>query len=171
MKLTEAQKKEWRDQHIRSRVWAMFADIELLRGRERQLPKDTLQKERFLHECWIQASWEGRHAATRWLIEFVGVVGLRSGKAIIASEAQRKEHDFWITDLGGKFLDQDSDVANQLAKLRHDINKATGHPTGGSAHDQIAVQRIHRAAITIVEHIQEHVYSPVGEVLLVTKME
>lgn len=160
--LTHEEKLAWYRQHIKSRVFAMLAKPAALREREKQLSPDAIS-ERFFLECVIQASWEGRHAATRWLIEFVGIVGYSHGKAVLSKSKNDEEHDFRINDLGGKLIEPLSDDAVKLAKLRRDINKATSHPTHASGHESITEERLKEAAAIIVAHLQKEIYTPAGE--------
>lgn len=116
-------------------------------------------------ECLFHAAWEGRHAAARWLIEFVGVTGLKNGRAVGPGVAGGGQNDFNIVDLGGVGIDLESGDALKLAKLRKDINKTTSHPTNESGHGHISETRLNEAAQIIGDHLRRTLYAPAGETL------
>lgn len=141
----------------------MMANPSLIRAQISQLQAEVTT-EHFQLECLLQASWEGRHAAAKWLIEFIGIDGMKEGKALAPSQNKGgKEHDFRIDDLGGRFLDPSSPEAVELAQLRHDINKATSHPTHASGHTPISDERLRSAVTVIVKHLIREIYQPAGE--------
>lgn len=162
--ITAEMKRYWRHQHIQTRMFALQANLQMLREKQQQLAADR-QFELYQLECLFHAGWEGRHAAARWLIEFVGVTGLRNGKAVGGDQSGAAEHDFRVSDLGGQCIDLNSDGATKLARLRKDINKATSHPTHASGHDPISEARLNEAALIIKEHLQATLYAPAGETL------
>ena len=88
----------WLDQHIRSRVHAVLAQPSLVRRALDQLPSEAAEA-RAHHAFILQASWEGRHAAMRWLIEFVGISSDTGGNI---KSPQRRKDDLGIADLGGR---------------------------------------------------------------------
>ena len=63
-----------------------------------QLPSEAAE-ERAHHAFILQASWEGRHAAMRWLIEFVGISNDPDGNIKFP---QRRKDDLGIADLEGR---------------------------------------------------------------------
>lgn len=162
--INEETKRIWRNQHIQTRMLALQANLNVIREMQCQLAADQLV-ELIQLECVFHAAWEGRHAAARWLIEFVGVKGLKNGKAIGVSVTAGQENDFVITDVGGVGIDLNSADAVTLAQLRRDINKATSHPTYDSGHEHISEARLHDAATIIKAHLQKTLYSPEGETL------
>ena len=159
--LTESERQAWFRQHIKSRVFAMMSKPSLLRAQIDQLPDDSMEM-RFRLECLLQAAREGRQAAIRWLIEFVGV-GPVHGKEV--TPPKKRKHDFRIDDMNGALLDLSTNSALKLAQLREDISKATAHPTRGSGHETVSEERIKEAAEIIVEHLFKEIYQPAGESL------
>ena len=76
--------------------------------------------------CPLSSVSEGRFAAMRWLIEFVGVALDRDGNVC---RPHRRPPDVAITHLlGGKEFDLVSDEAKFLSKVWKACSQAGGHP-------------------------------------------
>src|SRR4051812_15751499 len=98
--LSKARQRIWRRQHIRTRIFAMIANPADVRLIQKAYPLDS--PEHLAFEALFHASWEGRLAATRWLIEFVGIVNNSKGRAVWAHKQKNpKKHDLRITALAG----------------------------------------------------------------------
>lgn len=148
--LTEIERKEWLQQHIVTRVYAVRADIPQLNKRRHAIAPENVA-ERLLYEYWFHAAWEGRHAALRWLIEFV----------LEPTADQKKckhDDDLRIASLGGKSIPLGSLTAKKLKLLKRDLHKATGHPTHKSGHEEMTEGRIREAADIITRHLQLELY-------------
>ncbi len=87
------------------------------------------------------AAWEGRHAAARWLVEFVGVAADKDARPKRSSSRQAREdgkpkkgsHDVDICDLpGGKYFPLTGSDAETLARYWKGVSQATSHATNGS---------------------------------------
>ena len=84
--LTPEEKEVWLSQHLPSRVYACFASPGYVQKLISELPAGADQSHRCELELIRQASWEGRHAALRWLIEFIGVKADKNGKPDLPKE-------------------------------------------------------------------------------------
>jgi hypothetical protein len=156
--LTSVEIAEWLDQHVRSRVHATLAQPRRVREQIDRLPSETPDGERAQLEFLLQASWEGRHAAFRWLIEFVGVIRDKHGNARPSSK--KYDDDFRIDDLpGGKTIPIPSSDATLLADLWNDCTKATGHSTRDSGHKEITEVRLSGAAEILIRHLRSTIYA------------
>jgi hypothetical protein len=155
--LSEKDINDWLDQHIRSRIYATLARPAWFRKwAETTQPAELQQDLHFI----LQASWEGRHAALRWLIEFVGIK--LDGKTGKAARPKPQQHDFRITDLGGDFVPLSSKEAVELAKLWSDLTKVTSHATHASGHGAINEERLGLAIRFLIKFINDKVYVPRG---------
>ena len=71
-KMTKRDQVFWLQQHVMTRMFAVMASRERLRELQNSYPKDSVW--RYDLEHIFHATWEGQHAALRWLIEFAGVM-------------------------------------------------------------------------------------------------
>jgi hypothetical protein len=160
--LSPAEQTEWLEQHIRSRALAALSKPELVRSWLANTPRDQTALKRELM-CVLQSSWEGRHAAIRWLIEFVGNCDYRGSKYLAPTPHTRgREHSFRITGLpGGRPIV----FSEELADIYSALTKATAHPTRDSKHSPISSDRLKKAAQQVIDHLQKTVYAEVGKSL------
>ena len=160
--LTEEQANYWLNQHIRSRIFAAYAQPRWFRPWAETQSPENRELQQSLHFI-LQASWEGRHAAIRWLIEFVGVINDSEGQPKRSS--RKFDDDFRISDLAGTEIALKSAEAEKLASLCYDLNKATSHPTHESDHDTITEERLRWAAQFLASYVNEQLYKPRGMTL------
>lgn len=172
MKLgTPKEQNEWLGQHIPHRIRASLAMSQVLeRMLEAQMsdPEKRRLKTQF---CLEMAAWEGRHAAIRWLIEFVGVTGDDSGKAVESPRRRNRKrggknqrpHDVDIMDLpGGDYFPLGSKDADLLGQVWKGASQATGHATAASKHPSLARDRLSKAALIVTNHLEATVYKAAG---------
>jgi hypothetical protein len=159
--LTPEQQDQWLEQHIKTRICAALASVSLVRRMQESLPLSS-NSERTQLEFVFHAVWEGRQAALRWLIEFLGVAQGRDGKP---KAPAIQSDDVRITDLaGGVPLSISSSEAAELAVMWHAVSKATSHATQGSGHAPIDDIRLERVNRIIIEHLRKTVYSAAGKI-------
>jgi hypothetical protein len=156
--LTSKEIEEWLEQHIRSRMYAALARPELLRAWLEANP-NSAESDRFETVYLLQASCEGRHAALRWLLDFIGINDYRGDpkvKMVYKSPLElQKEHATRITDLpGGELMP----YSPELHKVSRALTKATSHPTRNSGHEPIPPERLMKVALNIRVHLQETIY-------------
>jgi hypothetical protein len=138
----------WLKQHIRTRVYAVLASRKFIRDMQQDVSTDS-QKRLYL-ECIFHATWEGQHAAMRWLIEFVGVEHSTDSDAVTIQCFD-----------GGEPIKQDSKVYTELKKIWVGCSKATSHPTIGK-HPDIREPALHKAATIIMSHLANTIYAQSG---------
>jgi hypothetical protein len=109
------------------------------------------------------AIWEGRLAATRWLIEFVGVSADGNGMPKWASP--HPPHDARITDLGGRAFDLTLPDSVTLAKVWLGCSQASSHATHASGHPPVNEQEITAAMKIVMAHLDQEVYSCAGQTI------
>lgn len=88
---------------------------------------------------------EGRFAAIRWLIEFVGT-------------KPPKQADVRIKDFGGRGIDANSPEGKRLVDIWEGVSKAGSHATDAYGHKDITNPRLCAAMKLIVAHLQATIY-------------
>lgn len=157
--MTPKDKTDWLETHIPYRVRAALAriplQVELLK-----LPQFLPAKSRIETRCEGDAIWEGRLAATRWLIEFIGVSADQSGKPKIPA---RWPHDARVDDIGGKVFCLSRPEAVVLANVWLGCSKASSHATNASGHPPVNEKEISDALRIVMAHLDQELYSGAGQ--------
>ncbi len=106
--------------------------------------------------CLLSAVSEGRMAAIRWLIEFVGIRDF-NGKP---GHPKPRRTDVSITCIqGGEPIDPSSHDAAILAKVWKGCSQASGHPTQDTNHPPVDSPALDEALRIIVDHLKRTIYS------------
>jgi hypothetical protein len=97
-------------------------------------------------------------AATRWLIEFVGIHQNKKGNPI-ACPGKRKD-DVRVTDFGGRLLDPSTPDGRRLADLWKGCTQASSHATNADPpHPSVDDQTVLREALKVIlDHLQDTIY-------------
>ena len=149
------EQNQWLVQHIphRLRACLAFSDV------QKELMPDTADQESQRNieaYCLLIAALEGRMAAIRWLIEFVGICD-RNGKP---GRPTLRKTDVSITSIqGGKLIDCSSPDATILADVWKACSQASAHPTSDTNHPPINRQTLDAALRIIVKHLEQTIYS------------
>ena len=105
-------------------------------------------------------------AATRWLIEFVGIShSERSGKP---ARPKKYPADVRIDDFApgsSNLFDLSKRDARLLADVWKGCSQASGHATHGSNHPSVKETVLSKALEVIVDHLQDTIYLHAGEQL------
>ena len=114
------EQSEWMTRHIPHRVRAAIARLpmkqSLLRVTATIDPVISTDDDKIYWRCSTDSIWEGRLAATRWLIEFVGIQD--KGGNPVACPKKKGKPDVRITDFdGGVLLDPSTPDARRLADV------------------------------------------------------
>ena len=119
--LNEGDQKTWRHTHIPHRVRAAIARLDMRKSILRVYPtidaSSRNREERIYWRCATDSIHEGRLAATRYLIEFIGIQEDNSGNPARRDKDHRHAADINITDLGGTLFSPTNPDAELLAKI------------------------------------------------------
>ena len=162
------EQSEWITRHIAHRVRAAIARLplenSLLRVKASIDPERRTDRDEVYWRCATDSIWEGRLAATRWLIEFVGIKRNDDGKATECKK-KRGSKDVRIDDLdGGKLFDLSSPHAQLLADVWKGCSQASSHATNEYNHPAVSDQKELPDALTmILNHLQDTIYNQAGK--------
>jgi hypothetical protein len=114
--------------------------------------------------CATDSIWEGRLAATRWLIEFVGVKRNQTGQSVVCKKKPGAK-DVRIADLdGGRLFDLSDPNAQLLADVWRGWSQASSHATNAYNHPAVCDQKeLPDALIVVLDHLQDTIYSHAGK--------
>lgn len=150
-----AAQKEWLVTHLPHRVRAAMARLpfqdELLKSiSAAEAPEIRVR-------CDGNAIWEGRLAAVRWLIEFIGVKEDRSGKP---ARPKPRGADSSIVQLaGGRLFDLMAPEAVFLARLWKGCSQAGSHATHASGHPPVNEAQLDHAMRIVTAHLDATIYA------------
>jgi hypothetical protein len=112
--MNAADQEQWRAQHIPHRLRACLTGLPLQHELTKTIEDEKIQESTIIH-CLSRTVSEGRMAAIRWLIEFIGVGERKKGKP---GRPNRRGNDVSINMIGGgKEIDLDSHEAEILADV------------------------------------------------------
>ncbi|HTB61986.1 MAG TPA: hypothetical protein VK737_00240 [Opitutales bacterium] len=151
--MNEKEQQEWLNKHIPHRVCACLSDSK--QGSQILAEKSDSEKVHHIDLFTKTAAFEGRLAAIRWLIEFVGI-SEAGGKA---KRPRRQSTDAYILKInGGKEIELDSKNAKILARVWKGCSQASSHPTFGSEHPPVGKDELSEALQIILEHLDSTIY-------------
>jgi len=111
--------------------------------------------------------WEGRLAATRWLIEFVGIKQDGHGNPVACpAKKNRRPDDVYIDDLdGGVFLPLTPN-GRCLADVWKGCTQASSHATNAYAHPSVDDETVLPGVLKIIlDHLQGTIYDKASKKL------
>jgi len=162
------EQNEWLVKHIPHRVRAATARLPMekspLQVQALIDPKCRDEKDKIYWRCATDSIWEGRLAATRWLIEFVGVKQ-KNGQP---SECRKKteSNDVRISDFdGGKLFDLHNNLedAECLANMWKGCSQASSHATNAYNHPSTRDEAVRNVLIIILNYLDETIYEKAGK--------
>lgn len=154
---------QWLDKHIPHRVRAGLANSDLLKGHLGSVPQFARpsREHKIAWRCITDSLWEGRLAAIRWLIEFVGIKGTRTlpPQVKVAKKDPDCPDDIRIDDLpnGDPFPANDPD-AQKLANFWSGCSKASGHATDKSGHPPLENADRDEVMGLLMRHLDNTIY-------------
>jgi hypothetical protein len=167
--LSKTDQAKWRRKHIPHRVRAGIARLDMRQSILKVFPfvdpnpTSMTSEDRIYWRCSTDSIWEGRLAATRWLIGFIGVSQKENGAP--GRPAQR-DKDLNIEKLdGGVLFDLNTQKARFLAKIWKGCSQASSHATHKSNHPKVNEKQLSKALAVVVKHLQDTVYKQAGETL------
>lgn len=171
--MDQHEQDEWLTDHIPHRVRAAIArmDMEdsLLHVNTLALidPTPRTALEKCYWRCSTDSIWEGRLAATRWLIEFVGIKMDSKGNAVCSRPQKPKPDDVYIDAFdGGRLLPPSTPDGKSLADVWKGCSQASSHATKAYNHPSVDDRTVLPEALKIVlDHLQETIYDEAGKKL------
>jgi hypothetical protein len=164
--MNQAEQNDWLTKHIPHRVRAAIArlDVQNTLLNLQALIDPDLQTidERIWWRCSTDSIWEGRLAAVRWLIEFVGIQQDRNGQP---KRRKKQKNDVGIDDIaGGVEITPATADAKFLADVWKGCSQASSHATNAYNHPAIGDHLTLPKAMTIIlDHLQLTIYRSAGK--------
>jgi len=158
---------QWLTTHIPHRVRAATARLDMTRSllgvRALIDPECRTVTDKVYWRCSTDSIWEGRLAATRWLIEFVGIKEGPEGNPAVAGKSKHGK-DVRIDDLeGGELFDHSTDQGRRLASLWKGCSQASGHATKAYDHPSVSDKKeLPDGLAIILDHLQRTIYQKAG---------
>jgi len=160
--MTPQEQREWLLGHIPYRIRAVLPGIPMKAPWLVQVEPTIMQPRPFPNHCVWAALHEGRLAAMRWLIEFVGIKE-KEGHAVNSKSRSPRVTDAYIDAFPGGILFTPSRVDAQiLASLWKGCSQASGHATHGTNHPDVSDRRLAEALTVIIAHLEQTIYRANG---------
>jgi len=156
--LSNKEKEIWLDQHVPHRICAALTWL-TMPGIWAMPQEPALQKGAFHVWCIGRSVDEGRKAAMRWLIEFIGVTADDNGNPV-GTEPHRNNKSVTIAKVGGRVFDTKSKNARTLSTIWKACSQASMHPTMGTTHDPDGPAELAAALQIVIAHLDDALYKP-----------
>jgi hypothetical protein len=163
--MDQHEQSEWMTKHIPHRVRAATARINMensLLGVKAFIdPALRTDEDKIYWRCSTDSIWEGRLAATRWLIEFVGIKQDKEGKPVVCKKKQNEMgSDVRISDFdGGSLVEPLTSDGEYLANVWKGCTQASSHATNAYTHASVDDQTVLPEALKIIlDHLQRTIY-------------
>jgi len=159
---SNSEKEDWLMQHVPHRICAALAWLPMPGKWAVPRPPDLPNRD-FRVWCVDRCVDEGRKAAMRWLIEFVGVTLDRNDEP-----APTKPHEngksVTIGQVGGIMFDTKTkrQDARKLAKIWQACTQASLHPTADTNHAPLEPDDLANALCIVIDHLETALYRPRG---------
>ncbi len=162
---------EWIAKHIPHRVRAAIARLpmnnSILEVEAAIDPELRTDQDEVYWRCATDSIWEGRLAATRWLIGFVGIKADKNGRKTECKKKGSKEKgakDVRIDEFGGGEL---FNLCNPHAQLLADVwkgcSQASSHATNEYNHPSVCDRKELTETLTVIlKHLQDTIYNRAG---------
>jgi hypothetical protein len=127
-------------------------------------PELRTEADKIYWRCATDSIWEGRLAAIRWLIEFVGIKQDRMGNPALC-EKTKFGKDVRIDDLdGGRLLGHSTPEGRHLASVWKGCSQASSHATNAYTHSSVSDKEdLPEALKIILDHLQNTIYQKAGK--------
>jgi hypothetical protein len=121
-------------------------------------------QDKIFWRCSTDSITEGRRAATRWLIEFVGIQQDKNGNAVRPSNS--RPYDVCIADFDGcRLLDLSTPDGKLLAEVWMGCTRASSHATNAYNQPGADDVALRDALVIILNHLQDTIYRAAGKKL------
>ena len=167
--MDQHEQSNWITKHIPHRVRAAIARLDmensLLRVNTLIDPALTTDEDKIYWRCSTDSIWEGRLAATRWLIEFVGIQQDKNGNPIACPK--KWKDDVRVTDFGGRLLDPSTPDGRRLADVWKGCTQASSHATNAyPPHPSVDDRTVLPEALKVIlDHLQDTIYDKASKKL------
>jgi hypothetical protein len=161
---------QWLANHIPHRVRAAIARLpmenSILRATATIDPQCRTEQDRIYWRCATDSIWEGRLAATRWLIEFVGIKqGIDGNPARCPKKSSQYPDDVNFEDFdGGVPQNHQTPEATALASVWKGCSQASSHATSGT-HPSVNEASLANALTIVLDRLQNTIYQKAGKTL------
>ena len=148
-------------QHIPHRICAALAWLPMPEKWAVPRPLDLPNRN---FSVWSVDRWvdEGRKAAMRWLIEFVGVTFDAENDKPAPTKPHKNGKSVTIAQVGGSMFDTKRQDARELAKIWQACTQASLHPTADTDHAPLEPRDLARALCIVIGHLETALYKPSG---------
>jgi hypothetical protein len=167
--MNSREQSEWVGTHVPHRLRAAIALLDmknsLLRVHALIDPHPSTLEDEIYLRCATDSIWEGRLAATRWLIEFVGIRRDHKGNPAISGEngTGKRNSDVRIDDFdGGTLLNHLTAEGRLLADVWQGCSQASSHATHAD-HPPVHEKVLTEALTIIIDHLQNTIYRKAGK--------
>lgn len=171
--MDQHEQSEWITKHIPHRVRAAIARLDmeksLLRVKPFIDPELRIDEDKIYWRCSTDSIWEGRLAATRWLIEFVGIKADGKGNPAVC-EKKKVRNNVPTTDVrvgdfdGGSLLRPLTPEGTFLADIWKGCSQASSHATNAYNHHSVSDKKdLPEALKIILDHLQNTIYQKAGK--------
>lgn len=163
MKLSPTEQEVWLLQHIPHRICAISTWLEL-RGDWTMLRASYLPLHSDFHTWCIGRSVdEGRFAATRWLIEFVGIKMHRKRRRADRPKPIQGQEDEFVSIKKfhkGRLFPLRTRKSLILARVWKGCTQCSVHPTRDTSYPDVSPQKLAEALELMLTHLHESLYAP-----------
>ena len=163
-----AEQARWLKNHIPHRIRAAGARLpmenSLLQVTAIMDPHPLTAQGRIFWRFATDSIFEGRLAAMRWLIEFIGVKENRQGQPAECRPSPKFPDDRFIEDIsGGVFFSTNAPGAQLLAQVWGGCSQASSHATTDThRHHPIDEKTLAEALTLIMDYLQAGIYDTAG---------
>ena len=159
--LDNTEKEAWLMQHVPHRVCAALAWLPM--PEKWAVPRPTDLPNRNLSVwCVDRCVEEGRKAAMRWLIEFVGVTFDAKKNEAVPPRPHPNGKSVTMAQVGGINFDTKRQDARKLAKIWEACTQASLHPTADTNHEPLKKRDVAGALCIVIDHLETALYTPSG---------
>jgi hypothetical protein len=160
---------QWLANHIPHRVRAAIARLpmenSILQATATIDPPCRTEQDCIYWRCATDSIWEGRLAATRWLIEFVGIKQGKDGNPARCQKTSQYPDDVNIEDFdGGVRQNHQTPEATALASVWKGCSQASSHATSGT-HPSVNEASLANALTIVLDRLQNTIYQKAGKTL------
>lgn len=158
MNLNTTDQRRWLTKHIPHRIRAALPGLRKMKAPWNVKMGFDSNADAITRRCIGDSVWEGRLAALRWLILFVGV-SEKSGLPV-RPKPHSSGTDVFIEDIaGGKPVDLVSRKAKYLAQIYKGCSQASSHATDRTKHPKVNERQLVKALSLVLDHLQRTIYA------------